>query len=109
MPQRWVLACVAEIPEVVTNPILIQVHVPVLVYIRVARWRLQLARRLALTRLNCFNWRCPEAPAHAQAALGVGRGSFAGLSREARGWRGLAVSIPAPAGDGAVAPHPASV
>ena len=39
-PQRWVLACVAEIPEIVTNSILIQVHVPVLVYARVARWRL---------------------------------------------------------------------
>ena len=47
MPQRWVLACVAEIPEVVTNSILIQVHVPVLVDACVARGRLQFACRLA--------------------------------------------------------------
>ena len=48
MPKRWVLACVAEIPEVVTNSIIIQVNVPVLVDASVARWRLQLAGRLAL-------------------------------------------------------------
>ena len=60
MPQRWVLACVAEIPEVVHQlhpyPGLgssSRIH-------PCARLRLQLARRLALTRLNC--WGCPEAP-----------------------------------------------
>ena len=58
MPQRWVLACVAEIPEVVTNSIVIQVQVPVRVDARVARWRLQLARR----------------PAFAAGALGLAGG-----------------------------------
>ena len=38
---------------------------------------------------------------HAQAAFGVGRGSFAGLSREVRGGKGP--RIVAPAGDGAIA------
>ena len=47
-PQRWVLARVAEIPEVIANSILIQVHVPVLVYARVARWRLQLAATVSI-------------------------------------------------------------
>ena len=37
MPQRWVLACVAEIPEAIANSILIQIHVQVLVYACVAR------------------------------------------------------------------------
>ena len=58
MPKRWVLACVAEIPEVVTNSILIQVHVPVLVDASVARWRLQFACR----------------PAFAAGALGLAGG-----------------------------------
>ena len=48
MPQRWILACVAEIPEVIANSVLIQVHVPVIVDARVARWRLQFVRRLFL-------------------------------------------------------------
>ena len=48
MPQRWVLACVAEIPKVIANSVLIQVRVPVLVDARVAGGRLQLTGRLAL-------------------------------------------------------------
>ena len=37
MPKPWVLACVAEIPEVVANSIVVQIQVPVLVDTRVAR------------------------------------------------------------------------
>ena len=48
MPQRWVLVRRAEVPEVVINSVLVQVHVPVLVDARVARWRLRLSGRLAL-------------------------------------------------------------
>ena len=43
MPQPWILACVAEVPEVIANSVFIQVHVPVLVYARVACGRVQLA------------------------------------------------------------------
>ena len=48
MPQRWVLACVAEVPEVIANSILIQVQVPVLVDARVASGRLQLASTVSI-------------------------------------------------------------
>ena len=84
MPQRWVLPCVAEIPKVVINSILIQVHVPVLVYARVARWRLQLAGRLAFASTVSIG-DSPKAPVHSKGRLAWGRGSFAGLSREVRG------------------------
>ena len=47
-PQRWVLARVAEIPEAIANSILIQVHVPVLVYARVACGRVQLASTVSI-------------------------------------------------------------
>ena len=62
MPQRWVLACVAEFPEVVANSILIQVHVPILVYARVARWRVQFARRPAFASTVSIG-DSPKAPA----------------------------------------------
>ena len=73
MPHRWVLARVAETPEVIANSVLIQIHVPVLVDACVARWRLQLAGRLALASTVSIG--IPRKPRpHAQAALGVGPG-----------------------------------
>ena len=107
MPQRWVLPCVAEIPEVVINSVLVQVHVPVLVDASVARWRLQLAGRLALASTVSIG-DSPKAPAPRSSGLWRGAGgSFAGLSREVRGCQATCKS--APAGDGTVAPHPAGV
>ena len=73
MPKPWVLACVAEIPEVVTNSILVQIQVPVLVDTRVARWRLQLAGRLSLaSTVSIGDARKPRS--HPQEAFRVGRG-----------------------------------
>ena len=62
MPQRWVLAWVAEVPEVIANSILFKVRVQVLVDACVARWRLRLARRLALASTVSI-WDAPKAPA----------------------------------------------
>ena len=47
-PQRWVLAWVAEVPEAIAKSVLIQVHVPVLVYARVACGRVQLASTVSI-------------------------------------------------------------
>ena len=68
MLQRWVLPCVAETPEVVTNSVLVQVNVPVLVYARVARWRLQLAGRLAFASTVSIG-DSPKAPVHSKGRL----------------------------------------
>ena len=62
MPQRWVLAWVAEVPEVIANSILFKVRVQVLVDACVARWRLRLAGRLALASTVSIR-DAPKAPA----------------------------------------------
>ena len=62
MPQRWVLAWVAEVPEVIANSILFKVCVQVLVDACVARCRLRLARRLTLAS-NVLIGDSPKVPA----------------------------------------------
>ena len=102
MPQRWVLACVAEVPEVIANSVLFKVHVPVLVDACVACGRVQLASTVSIGDAS-------KAPAPHSRGPGVGRGSLTCLSPEVRRRCGLAEFIPAPAGDRTVAPHPAGV
>ena len=81
MLQRWVLPCVAEIPEVVINSILIQAHVPVLVDACVARWRLQLAGRLVLASTVSIG-DSPKAPAPRSSGLWRGAGAHSPVYRE---------------------------
>ena len=93
MPQRWVLPCVAEIPEVVINSVLVQVHVPVLVNARVTCGRLQFARRLALVSTVSIG-DSPKAPAPRSSGLWPGAGAHSPVYRGKSEAVGPRVSAP---------------